>query len=260
MITYNEDLSKHSTIGIGGKASVFITPKNLNELILAIRNINSNKVFILGNGSNTLFKDKGFSGTVIKIKDNFNKIEKHGNKIYVESGVMINDLIEKCIDHKLKDIECLAGIPGTVGGSIYMNAGFTKPISTLIEKVYCIDFKGKEYWFTNEECNFGHRTSMFQNKKYIIIGCVLKLTEGDCRLKHMEYLKLRKDTQPIQYKSLGSVFIKNNLKDCQGWSVGDAEVKASYIINKGKATAEDVLKLIRKINTNSKLEIEIVGD
>ena len=76
----------------------------------------------------------------------------------------------------------------------------------------------------------------------------------------MEYLKLRKDTQPIQYKSLGSVFIKNNLKDCQGWSVGDAEVKASYIINKGKATAEDVLKLIRKINTNSKLEIEIVGD
>lgn len=260
MIKYNEPLRNHSTIDIGGNADIFSIPdseSDLKEILMRYRNF---PVFILGNGSNTLFTDNGYRGVVIQMKDNFNQIKAEGTTISVSADVLISDLVSFCISHKLRGIECMAGIPGTIGGAVYMNAGYTKPISTILEKVRCIDYTGKEKWLNNKEMNFGHRSSIFHNKKNIILEAVLKLTEGDCAKTVKSYLEKRSQAQPVHMKSLGTVFIKNNLKEYQGIISGGAKIIGSYIVNQKDATAADVIHLIKKTQGASKLEIEIVGE
>lgn len=266
MIKINEPLKPHTTFNIGGSADVLFIPQNLIELKEMLRLFRKLEwhITILGNGSNVLITDKGIRGVVIKICDTFEDVRIEGTNIKAGAGILIKDLINIAVNYNLKGLECVAGIPGTLGGCIYMNASYTKEIRHLVKWVKVIDYSGNDYKILNSDIKWGYRQSMFCCKKFIITEVCLQLEHGDCTELLKQYKEKRKRTQPIQYPSAGSVFLKNNLKDFQGFKIGDAEVIKSFIVNKGNASSEDVIGLINQIRDKSNprpaLEIEVLGE
>ena len=260
LILNNEPMFKHTTMKVGGAADLFIQVADEDELKAALRFAKTMPVMILGNGSNIIFTDKGFRGCIIHLMTN--KIHHENDLLYCDAGVMIEDAILYCILNKLKGIECLTGIPGTIGGAVCMNAGYTKEISTLIHRVRVIDFQGKYYEFNQDELAFGFRKSIFQCKQYIIVEAVMKMQSGDIHAEVMELTERRKKTQPVSYASSGTIFKGNGLKAFQGLKCGLAEVRKSYIINHGWNNAQDVINLIRTIQgkIDAQLEVEIIGE
>lgn len=262
-ILKNEPLGKHTTFKIGGKADILYIPHTLDELKTVLSCTTSN-IALIGNGSNLLVRDGGIRGTVIKICDTLKDLKVEANTIRAGAGVLIKDLINTAVENNLKGLECITGIPGALGGCVYMNASYTKEIKHLVKFVKAIDYKGNENIFFNPFLNWGYRSSVFHCKRYIITEVMLQLEKGHCSDIVKKYREKRQKAQPIEYPSAGSIFKKNNLKDFQGLAVGDAEVRKSFIINKGNATAKDVINLINLIKSKSKqemdLEIEIVGE
>lgn len=254
---YDEPLSEHTTYKFGGKADTYIIAESFDDLQVALST--DKKIFIIGNGSNLIVTDKGFRGTVIE--PIFNKISVKGLMLTVEAGASVNDMIDFANLNNLKGLECIAGIPGKLGGLICMNAGFTKPISTLVHSVTVMDYAGNVKIMQKNELEFAYRTSIFQKKKLIVLSANLKLERGYSRAIVQEYLKMRKLSQPTEYPSCGSVFKKNNLKDYQGYGNKKAVVKKSFIVNLGGAKASDVLAIIDHIKqSGAELEAEIVGE
>jgi len=264
-------MSELTTFKVGGPADTVFQPKDVDSLvdILSICHTHSIPMTIIGNGSNLIVRDGGIRGIVIRICDVLNCILRinSSNNLMVGAGTSVEELIQYCIKNNLKGPECLCGIPGTIGGCIYMNAGYTGEIAPLVEKVVAVHKSGsyiKE--FKQEEMAFGYRTSVFHNKEYIILHAFLCLTPGDCRETVEKYKAHRKKTQPIDYPSCGSVFKRANLQSVKGMAVGDAEVSTlcpSFIINKGRATAGDILHLIQNIQDKLgplELEAEIIGE
>jgi UDP-N-acetylmuramate dehydrogenase len=213
-------------------------------------------------------------------------IEEKENKmqITVGAGEKIGKLAQICLQKEISGLEELSGIPGTIGGAVRMNAGaHGREMKDIVKKVKCIDYKGEEKEFTNEELEFNYRSSIFKKEKYIITEVTLELQKGqkkEIKTKMDEYATYRKEKQPIEYPSAGSTFkrgddfITAKLIDeagLKGYSIGDAEVSikhSGFIINKGNATAEDVLTLVEhikdkvyeKFNKKIELEIEIIGE
>ena len=286
-ILYNEDMKKHTTFKIGGPAECFIKIKTKEELkeILNIAKENKIPVTILGNGSNILVLDGGIKGITLTIQIEYIDIKQNGEKykIYVGGGYKLSKLAQICLKNEISGFEELSGIPGTIGGAVSMNAGaHGKEMKDIVKKIKCIDINGNEKEFSNEEANFEYRKSIFKGNTYIVTEVVLNLEKGkydEIKAKMDEYSQYRKTKQPIEYPSAGSTFkrgkdyITAKLIDdagLKGYSIGDAVVStkhSGFVINKGNASAKDVLDLVKyikdtieeKFNKQIELEIEVVG-
>jgi len=261
LISQNVSLKKYSTFKIGGFAKLFAEPKSIAEIreLLMFCKKNNEKFFILGNGSNILFSDKGFDGLVIKI----------GKKL--ESGKSLHDVIHAAANKGLGGIEKLEGIPGTIGGAIFMNAGaHGQQISDCIKSVVSVTTYGGIVTRTNEECKFSYRNSVFRMLDEIIVAAefdFVPISKEIISKNRKEVLTWRREKQPLKYPNAGSIFKNptNNLPltdshlsagylidSCglKGCRVGDAEVSelhANFIVNRGNATASDVKALMEKI-------------
>ena len=287
-ILFNELMSKHTTFKVGGPAECYIKIDNIKDLrnILKFAKDNNININILGNGSNVLVSDKGIKGIVLNIK--FNKIEmmNYDRKIYanIGAGVKVSILGHLLLKNEITGFEELSGIPGTIGGAIKMNAGaHGKEFKDIVNTVTCMDYNGNIKQFENKDMNFGYRKSMLKDKKYIVLEVGMQFEKGiekNIKEKMDEYKKYRKEKQPIEYPSAGSTFkrgedyITAKLIDeagLKGYSIGGAEVSekhAGFIINKGNATAKDILNLIEyvkntvyeKFNKKIELEIEFMGE
>ena len=288
-IKQNEPMSKHTSFKIGGPAEFFIKILSIEELqkILEFAKKEKIKITILGNGSNLLVADKGIQGIVIKT--NLKEItikNKKQNKVEIttDDAVPIGMLAQKLLKQEITGFEEISGIPGTIGGAVRMNAGANgREMKDIIKTVKCLDYQGNEKVFTNEEMEFGYRTSILKKEKYIVTEVEIELEKGnqeEIKEKMDMYKEKRKNSQPLEYPSAGSTFkrgidfITAKLIDeagLKGTHVGDAEVSTKhggFIINKGNAKAKDILELVeivkkevyKKYQKQIELEVEIVGE
>lgn len=269
------ELKDHTTYKVGGKAICAVIPEDENKLITLLSYLRENNIkhMILGNGSNVIFNNSGYDGVIIKL-DNFNHLNITGNKIVVGAGYSLNKLALRVSRLGFTGMEFAAGIPGTVGGAVYMNAGAYKTdmgyILTSV-KVLTPDYEIKV--MKNKELDFHYRSSYLQkNKDYICLEATITLIKGNSE-EIMELINERKkrrvETQPLEYPSAGSVF-RNPEGDFagrlieeigyKGKGIGGAEVSlkhANFIINTGNATGEDVKKLINEIKDKVKEKYNI---
>ena len=244
-------ISKYTTYKVGGLVRAIIYPKNIDSLVLLCKLIKKYKIKykILGNGSNVLFSDKTYEGVLIKL-DELNKITFYGNKVVCGAGVSLMKLAREAIKRSLAGLEFAAGIPGTIGGAIYMNAGaYKSDMGYITSSVKVLTPDLKIITLTNNELDFHYRSSFLQkNKDYICLEATLKLTKGD-KAALEEVVKDRKErrvkSQPLNYPSAGSVFRNPSDADpagkliedlgLKGLTKGGAEVSsvhANFIINK----------------------------
>lgn len=287
-ILFNEPMKKYSTFKLGGPAKCLIKIDNIKDLkeILEFSKKNKIPLTIVGNGSNILVSDKGIKGITLVIKLEKLQIQEENDKIkvIVGAGEKISKLARVFLEKEISGFEELSGIPGTIGGAIRMNAGaHGKEIRDIVEYVKCIDYDGNEITFSKEDMKFDYRTSMLKEEKYIVIEVEILLKKGNkekIKEKMDEYAKYRKEKQPVEFPNAGSTFkrgedfITAKLIDeagLKGYSIGGAEVStkhSGFIINKGNATTEDVLKLVKyvkeevykKFGKKIELEIEIIGE
>lgn len=287
-IIFDEPMKKHTSFKIGGIADEFIKVKNENELTQAIKYAKEKniKITIIGNGSNLLVLDKGIRGLVIKI--DIQKFQMEKKKEYIEitvgSGYKTMALAVKLMNEEISGFEELSGIPGTIGGAIFMNAGaYGKEIKDINISTKCMDYDGNIFELSNKEQEFEYRSSIFNKKNYIILETKLKLEYGkkdEIKKKMEEYLLSRKEKQPLEYPSAGSTFKRQEgvitaklIDECglKGFVIGGAKVSekhAGFIINYNNATAKDVLDLIKYVKEKVyeeygikiKEEIRIVGE
>ncbi len=286
-IKYNEEMKNYTSFKIGGPADCLIKIDNTEDLkeVLNLAQEKQIPLTILGNGSNVLISDKGIEGITLIIKIEKLEIEENGDKIKVTVGAGEKNakIARTFLNQDISGFEEISGIPGTIGGAIRMNAGaHGKEMKDIVKKVKAISYNGEQKEFTNEEMKFEYRRSMLKDEKYIVTEVELELTKGkkeEIQAKMEEYKTFRKEKQPIEYPSAGSTFkrgedfITAKLIDeagLKGYSVGDAEVStkhAGFVINKGNATSEDVLKLVKyvqekvyeKFSKKIELEVEIIG-
>lgn len=279
-VLINEKISNYTTYRVGGKVRAICYPKGEEELIKLVSLLKENKIkyFVLGNGSNVLFSDLLYDGIIIKL-DNFNKMNVLGNKIIVGAGYPLIKLSNDAMRNSLIGLEFANGIPGTVGGAIFMNAGaYGEEMSKIVESVRVLtsDLEIKE--FTNKEMKFSYRTSVLQEHlDYICIGATLKLESGNSEEieKIMrERREQRKATQPLNLPSAGSVFrnpegmFAGKMIDemgLKGYTIGRAMISdkhANFIVNMGNAKAADIKRIIdlvkqkALIKYNVKLRVE----
>ena len=284
-------LSYYTSFRIGGPAKYFFVAKNSSQLKKAIKFAQKNnlKFFILGGGSNLLVSDKGFDGLVIKIQSSKFKVQNFSSNfkiIYTDAGVKLNDLVRFSAHNGLTGLEWATGIPGTVGGAIYGNAGaFSHSISELVEEVKVLDLKSKrELIYKNKDCQFGYRESIFKkNRNLVIISANLKFKKAKkdyIKRLMQKYLNQKKKTQPLEFYSAGCIFknffIDNDFKKIKGIKeiekfkkygfipsayliekcglkgkrIGEAMVSkkhSNFIVNLKNAKAKDVIALINLI-------------
>ena len=281
----NESMGKHTTFGIGGEVTCYIMPKTLKELkkILQYSTKHNINIFFMGSGSNMLVSDDGYDGIIISLKKTFKNLEiKDDATIVAESGVMLGSMVKKATNKGIKGLESLIGVPGTVGGALYMNAGaYNHEISNYFNSALLLDKYGNEKNYKKNDIHFSYRYSSFP-KNEILIKAIFKYSKGNIKTildnKKSASIK-RRTSQPLKYRSAGSIF-KNpeespagyliDKTGLKGLKIGDAEISekhANFIINRGNATAQDVTELIKiakqkvfeKFNIKLKLEIKLLG-
>lgn len=249
----SEPMSRHTTFKIGGNADVFISIKTEDELktVLELTNEYGIPCFILGKGSNLLVSDSGIEGAVLCL-DGLDEIKITDETVVCGAGASLKNVCLAARDAGLSGLEFAYGIPGSVGGAVYMNAGaYGGEMSQVVLSAKAVDKNGRVFEFSNEQLQLGYRTSIFKNSSLIVTSVTFKLKHGDkqkIKADMDDFLSRRQNKQPLEYPSAGSTFKrpqgyfagalieKNNLK---GVSVGGAQVSqkhAGFIINTGSAT------------------------
>lgn len=279
-ILKNEIMSKHTSFKVGGPVDLFITVETIEQLKDTIKILKHQNIEykVIGNGSNLLVKDEGYRGAIIK--PSFNSIEIKEDIVEVGAGVKNGMLAQKLLQKELTGFEFAAGIPGTIGGAMVMNAGaHGREMKDIVDAVTYYNCENDEIeTIKKEECNFEYRNSKFKNINVIIIKAILKLQKAnsiEIKQKMDEYKQFRIEKQPIEYPSAGSTFkrgadfITAKLIDeagLKGYTIGGAQVSekhAGFIINKNNATATDIINLIEEVQKivyekfNKKIELEI---
>lgn len=263
-IIENESMSKHTSYGIGGPALAYIEPKSVKDLqlIKSFADEHSIAVHCTGSGSNLLVSDDGIDGFVVSLEKYFKKVSFVKNKCIAEAGIKLPKLVKDCITQNLQGFETLIGIPGTLGGALTMNAGaFGNEISNYLTAIELLDKKGTLERKSADEIEFSYRSSSI-NKDDIILRAEFELKESTKTriIKNRDEANLRrKSTQPLKFRSAGSVF-KNPSNAAAGYlidqaglkgkSFGDAivsDVHANFIINQANAKADDIVQLIKFI-------------
>lgn len=282
----NEPLANHTTMKIGGPAEIFVEPSSIDNLQNTLELIlhNKQKWRAIGRGSNMLVSDQGINGVVIKLGAGLDQLEVNGNEVRVGAGFSLISLATIISKRGLTGLEFAAGIPGSVGGAVYMNAGaHGSDISRILKKARILFSDGTFEWLENQEMEFSYRTSVLQKKRPgIVVEVVFQLAQGerDSIVAEMQkYKDYRRKTQPWNFPCAGSIF-RNPLPNyagkliesagLKGYSVGGAKVSemhGNFIVNHNNATAEDVLNLIQYIKDTilekyqivMETEVEIIG-
>lgn len=286
-ILVNEPLSKHTTWKIGGPAAAFIIPNGIDELTKIIEILNVNKVAwkVLGKGSNLLVSDKGYRGAIISLQQEpFRTLDIEETMVRVGADFSLIRLANLAAKNGLTGLEFAGGIPGTVGGAIYMNAGaHNSDISNILIEANVLNENGDIDTWSNKDFEFAYRHSKLQERKGIILSAIFNLNYEDRKIiaeRMASYKDRRRKSQPYNLPCAGSVF-RNPDGDfagrlieelgLKGYKIGDAQVStlhANFIVNTGNATAKDILNLIEyikfrvfkvyKVELSS--EVELVGE
>ena len=257
----NESLKKHTTFKVGGNADFIAFPEDKFQAVKLLKFVRENgiKYYILGRGSNVIFRDNGFDGVIIKTA-NMQQVDYIGETaVFAGAGVPMNVLCKSLQEHSLEGLEFCYGIPGNVGGGLYMNAGaYGGEISNAVCEVEYIDENCEIKTINVKDCDFAYRHSVFQGNNWFITGCRFELKKGDKDkiLSFMEDIMQRRiDKQPLDKPSAGSSFKRPVgyfaaalIEQCglKGCSVGGAQVSekhSGFIINKGNATCSDIVAL-----------------
>lgn len=279
----DEPMSKHTTFKIGGNASAYIKVSNLSRLSTILKECKSSNVkyMILGNGSNILFDDNGIDCAVLRLDGDFRKISLlDETTIYCGAGASLAYLCKFAVKNNLSGLEFAWGIPGTVGGAVFMNAGaYDGEMKNVVHSVSHISPDGTIGRTESKNLEFGYRTSVYRHNGCIITGVTLKLKKGEhdeIQEKMDDYLERRNQKQPLEFPSAGSVFKrpKDNyagalIEKCglKGKIQGGAQVSekhAGFIINKSNASSQDVKTLIKEVQnevaqkTGYDLECELI--
>lgn len=282
----NEPMSEHTTFRIGGAADMLVSVTGADEIISLIKAAKDTNTpyMIKGNGSNMLVGDGGIRGLVIEIGAGMSDISVNGNIITAGAGALLSRVASEAAKASLSGLEALSGIPGTLGGGLYMNAGaYGGEMKQVVKTVTYINDNGDIKTTGGDECGFGYRSSIFTGGGRYIVSAELELRPGDpeaIRAAMADYNKRRADKQPLSYPSAGSVFKRPEGyfagaliegAGLKGKRIGGAEVSekhAGFIINTGGATAADVLALIghvqktvkEKYNVDLETEIRLIGE
>ena len=274
-IFMEEPMKKHTTFRVGGPADVLVQPDEtaLAAILALCRQYHVSYSFI-GNGSNLLVGDKGIRGVVIEMTDPMGNIEVDGTKITAQAGAMLSKIANTAASNGLGGMEFAAGIPGSVGGAVVMNAGaYGGEMKDIIEKVYVLDENGAQLELDRDALDLGYRHSCIPEKKYIVTKVVLELVprnEAEIRSEMKELKEKRAEKQPLQYPSAGSTFKRPEgyfagklIMDAglRGYQVGGAQVSekhCGFVINKGDATAADICQLMRDVSDKVQAQFGVV--
>jgi len=261
----NEPMCNHTTFNIGGPADYLIFPANIDQLTEIIKLLNKHDIpfTILGNGSNVLVLDKGIRGAVIKFHAPMSYKRCEGNRIIAGAGAYLKHISQFAADNGLTGMEFACGIPGSLGGAVFMNAGaYDGEMKNVVREVKTVTQTGKVLTYGPDEFNFGYRHSVFQSNGQAIAEITLELASGDpteIKAKMDDFTQRRESKQPLEMPSAGSTFKRpegyyaGTLIDntgLKGLQVGGAQIStkhAGFVVNSGHATAQDVLDLIKEV-------------
>ena len=282
-ILFDHDIGKMTWFKTGGKAKIFILVEDENELEIIINTFKGMNFFIMGSGSNTLIRDKGYNGVIIKLGKGFNKLLINENKIEAGASILDINLSKFAENNSIKNFEFFSGIPGSIGGAIKMNAGcFGSETKDNLEKISVIDYKGNKIEINANKLDLKYRSSNIKETD-IVTKAIFKIKYGN-KIQIQEKIdsikSKRKDSQPLKEKTSGSTF-KNppnffaakliEESGCKGLEIGDAMVSlhhSNFLINKGNASATDIEQLGKniidrvydKFQIQLEWEIKIIGD
>ncbi len=262
----NEPMKNHTTFRVGGSADFFVVPKTKEEVknIVALCQEMDMPYYVLGNGSNLLVGDKGYRGVIIQIYKEMNAIQVEENRMKVQAGALLSKIGSAALEAGLTGFEFAAGIPGTMGGAVSMNAGaYGGEMKDVLYDVTVLTPAGEIITLQKEELELGYRTSIVARKSYIVLEATIVLEKGDkeaIKARMDELRGLRTAKQPLEYPSAGSTFKRPEgyfagklIQDSglRGFQVGGAQVSekhCGFVINKENATAADILELMRQVS------------
>ena len=266
VVRYDEPLKNHTTFKIGGNCIALIEPREISDIIEAVKicRENSIKFFIIGNGSNLLVPDEGYNGVIIKLKGEFSTIQVEGEYLIVNSGAKLSEVYTVAYENSLTGFEFASAIPGTIGGAIYMNAGaYGGEMKDIVESVQVLDLDNFELReLKNEELEFSYRKSIIQRKNYIVTSIKLKLQKGnkeEIKAVYEDLREKRNSKQPLNLGSAGSTFKRPEghfasklIEDAglKGYHINDAwvsEKHSGFVVNKGNASYKEVMELIEYV-------------
>ncbi len=285
-VLINEPMSRHTSFKIGGPVDILVLPDKIQQLEEIVKYFYSTGTpyMIMGNGTNLLVSDKGIRGVVVKLYDNLENYSVQEEVLEFEAGVLVSKAAKIALANSLSGLEFAEGIPGTIGGAVAMNAGaYIGDMSMVVIETDYLNTQGEIIKVAGEEHCFSYRSSIIQKSKGVVLKTKLRLKKEDpAKIKCLmdDFNFKRRDKQPLEWPSAGSVFkrpqghfVGKLIDDCglRGYSIGDAQISdkhSGFIINKGKATCEEVLSLIKYIqitvenrfNVQLETEIRIVGD
>ncbi len=281
-ILLGEPMSRHTTFRIGGEADCFVEIESMEQLTHLQRYLQmvEQPCLILGNGSNLLVSDRGYAGVVLHVGSRMQQIQVQGERMIVQAGALMSQVAQTACEHSLTGLEFASGIPGTIGGGVIMNAGaYGGEISQVADMVKVVDRQGNVLELDNATMEFGYRTSAIKGQPFTVVEVTLRLARGERETiseKMKELAAKRREKQPLEYPSAGSVFkrpegyfageliMKSGLR---GYQIGGARVSdkhCGFIVNMGKATCEDVKDLIAHVQERVKacfgvdLETEVI--
>ncbi|WP_315080225.1 UDP-N-acetylmuramate dehydrogenase [uncultured Clostridium sp.] len=281
----NAKMSEHINFRVGGPVDILLTPNTKEQIVETIKLCKENKIpfYVLGNGSNVLVKDSGIRGVVIKLSE-FDNIVRDGNTIKAESGALLKDVSAQALKASLTGFEFACGIPGSVGGAVFMNAGaYDGEISFVIKEAEVMNEDGKIITLAKDQLELGYRTSAIMKKNYVVISATFCLESGEkdkIEGRVSELTNKREEKQPLEFPSAGSTFKRPEghfagklIQDAglKGFTLGGAAVSGKhcgFVINKGNATAKDILDLIeyvqkevkKQFNVDLYPEVRIIGE
>lgn len=265
-VLVDEPMKKHTTFRVGGNADFFVKPSTVEEVkqVVALCKKENLPYYILGNGSNLLVGDKGYRGVIIQIYKDMNEIVVDGDTIRAQAGALLSKVGSVALDAGLAGFEFAAGIPGTVGGAVMMNAGaYGGEMKDILSSATVLTENGEVLRLSNEELELGYRTSVIAKNNYVVLEAEYQLKAGDkVEIRaQMDELKVRRVTkQPLEYASAGSTFKRPEgyfagklIQDAglRGFEVGGAQVSekhCGFVINKGDATAADIVELMNQVS------------
>ena len=261
----DEPMKKHTTFRIGGPADYFVTPESKEEIQAIVELCKKEEIpySVIGNGSNLLVGDKGYRGVILQIFKKMNQIRVEENKIYAGAGALLSKIAATALAESLTGFEFAAGIPGTLGGAVVMNAGaYGGELKDVLVEATVLDTEGNVRTLKNEELELGYRHSIVKEKNYIVLEAVIELKKGsaDSIKAVMDDLKEKRvSKQPLDRPSAGSTFKRPEgyfagklIEDAglRGFRVGDAQVSekhCGFVINRGNATASEIMELIQEV-------------
>lgn len=266
----NEPMAKHTTFRVGGAADMFIRIQSIEQLtqLAAYFEQLHQPYLIIGNGSNLLVSDRGYRGVVLQIGDGMSSVTVDGELMRVQAGALLSNAAAQAAQHSLSGLEFAAGIPGSVGGAVVMNAGaYDGEMSQIIENVTVLNEQGGQMVLDRDTMEFGYRTSIIRNRPFIVLEALLHLRKGDAgeiRAKMDDLNARRRAKQPLEFASAGSTFKRPEgyfagklIMDAglRGYRIGGAQVSekhCGFIINVGNASAQDIYELIEEVQEKVK--------